>query len=38
LAVGEVTMYTEGDADPVAHATVTYSIPQSDVPYIAPDQ
>jgi len=38
LAVGEVTMYSEGDADPVAHATVTYSIPQSDVPYIAPDQ
>jgi uncharacterized protein (TIGR00369 family) len=31
LAVGEVTMYSEGSsegsADPVAHATVTYSIP-----------
>ena len=27
LAVGEVTMYSEGDAGPVAHATVTYSIP-----------
>lgn len=27
LAVGEVTMYSEGDAQPVAHATVTYSIP-----------
>jgi uncharacterized protein (TIGR00369 family) len=27
LAVGEVTMYSEGEADPVAHATVTYSIP-----------
>ena len=27
LAVGEVTMYSEGDPDPVAHATVTYSIP-----------
>ena len=27
LAVGEVTMYSEGDASPVAHATVTYSIP-----------
>jgi len=27
LAVGEVTMYSEGDAEPVAHATVTYSIP-----------
>lgn len=28
LAVGEVTMFSDGDADPVAHATVTYSIPQ----------
>jgi uncharacterized protein (TIGR00369 family) len=27
LAVGEVTMYSDGDPDPVAHATVTYSIP-----------
>jgi uncharacterized protein (TIGR00369 family) len=27
LAVGEVTMYSEGDPSPVAHATVTYSIP-----------
>jgi uncharacterized protein (TIGR00369 family) len=27
LAVGEVTMYSEGDSSPVAHATVTYSIP-----------
>jgi uncharacterized protein (TIGR00369 family) len=27
LAVGEVTMYSEGDPEPVAHATVTYSIP-----------
>jgi len=27
LAVGEVTIYSEGDAEPVAHATVTYSIP-----------
>jgi uncharacterized protein (TIGR00369 family) len=27
LAVGEVTMYSEGDLEPVAHATVTYSIP-----------
>ena len=27
LAVGEVTMYSEGDHAPVAHATVTYSIP-----------
>ena len=27
LAVGDVTMYSDGDARPVAHATVTYSIP-----------
>ncbi|MBS1808136.1 MAG: PaaI family thioesterase [Acidobacteria bacterium] len=27
LAVGEITMFSEGDDDPVAHATVTYSIP-----------
>lgn len=27
LAVGDVTMYSDGDAEPVAHATVTYSIP-----------
>ncbi len=27
LAVGEVTMYSEGDPEPVAHATLTYSIP-----------
>ena len=27
LAVGEVIMYSEGDREPVAHATVTYSIP-----------
>ena len=27
LAVGEVRIYSEGDAEPVAHATVTYSIP-----------
>lgn len=27
LAVGEVTMFSEGDREPVAHATVTYSIP-----------
>ena len=29
LAVGEVTMYSDGDAEPVAHATVTYSIPDN---------
>jgi len=27
LAVGQVTMYSEGIDEPVAHATVTYSIP-----------
>jgi uncharacterized protein (TIGR00369 family) len=27
LAVGEVTMYSVGEDEPVAHATVTYSIP-----------
>ena len=27
LAVGEVTIYSEGDEAPVAHATGTYSIP-----------
>jgi len=28
LAVGEVTIYSDGIADPVAHVTSTYSIPQ----------
>ena len=27
LAVGDVLMYSDGDPDPVAHATVTYAIP-----------
>jgi uncharacterized protein (TIGR00369 family) len=27
LATGDVLMYVDGDPDPVAHATVTYSIP-----------
>ncbi|HWC77194.1 MAG TPA: PaaI family thioesterase [Blastocatellia bacterium] len=27
LAVGAVTMWSEGDSEPVAHAMVTYSIP-----------
>ena len=27
LAVGEVTMYSAGETEPVAHATLTYSIP-----------
>lgn len=29
LAVGEVAMYSEGDTELAAHATVTYSIPAS---------
>ncbi|QQS49469.1 MAG: PaaI family thioesterase [Acidobacteriota bacterium] len=29
LAVGEVRMYSDGEDEPVAHATVTYSIPPS---------
>ena len=29
LAVGEVTMYSDGGTEPVAHATVTYSIPDN---------
>ena len=27
LAIGEVSMYSDGETEPVAHATVTYSIP-----------
>ncbi len=27
LVVGDVTMYSDGDSEPVAHATLTYSIP-----------
>jgi uncharacterized protein (TIGR00369 family) len=27
LAVGQVTIYSHGNDDPIAHATVTYSIP-----------
>jgi uncharacterized protein (TIGR00369 family) len=29
LAVGEVTIYSAGSDDPVAHVTATYSIPQA---------
>jgi uncharacterized protein (TIGR00369 family) len=29
LAVGDFTIWNEGEQDPVAHATVTYSIPPS---------
>ena len=30
LAVGEVSLYSEGDREPVAHVVGTYSIPPSD--------
>jgi uncharacterized protein (TIGR00369 family) len=30
LAVGDVLLYSDGDPDPVAHATVTYAIPPRD--------
>ena len=30
LAVGDFTIRSEGMTEPVAHATVTYSIPPSD--------
>lgn len=30
LAVGQVTIFAEGDEEPVAHATATYSIPPQD--------
>lgn len=33
LAVGEVTMFSAGDDEPVAHATVTYSIPPQRAAY-----
>jgi acyl-coenzyme A thioesterase PaaI-like protein len=29
LAVGEVSIYSEGDDDPVAHVVGTYSIPRN---------
>jgi acyl-coenzyme A thioesterase PaaI-like protein len=29
LAVGEVSIFSDGETQPVAHATVTYSIPRS---------
>ncbi|MAM00413.1 MAG: thioesterase [Alteromonadaceae bacterium] len=29
LAIGEVSIYSEGDPEPVAHAVGTYSIPRS---------
>lgn len=32
LAVGEVSVFTEGVSGPVSHATVTYSIPREQAP------
>ncbi len=32
LAVGEVTIFSDGEDEPVAHATLTYSIPPGDTP------
>ncbi len=31
LSVGDVTLYSEGDDRPVAHATVTYAIPPQEL-------
>lgn len=36
LAVGRVTMFSDGDDAPVAHATVTYSIPPDSKRSLAP--
>jgi uncharacterized protein (TIGR00369 family) len=38
LAVGQVTMYSAGSDDPVAHATVTYSIPPEAMRSLAPSE
>lgn len=35
LAVGEVSLYSEGSKDPVAHAVGTYSIPPHDSPRVS---
>ena len=35
LAVGRVTMFSDGSDEPVAHATVTYSIPPESKPSLA---
>jgi uncharacterized protein (TIGR00369 family) len=36
LAVGEVMLYSDGEAEPVAHVTATYSIPPQAAPEVAP--
>ncbi|NOQ83747.1 MAG: hotdog fold thioesterase [Myxococcales bacterium] len=38
LAVGQVTMYSVGTDDPVAHATVTYSIPPDAMRSVSPSE
>ena len=38
LAVGQVTIYSDGSDDPVAHATVTYSIPPDATRSVAPSE
>jgi uncharacterized protein (TIGR00369 family) len=38
LAVGQVTIYSAGNDDPVAHATVTYSIPPDATRSAAPSE
>ena len=38
LAVGQVTMYSVGTDDPVAHATVTYSIPPDAMRAVSPSE
>jgi uncharacterized protein (TIGR00369 family) len=38
LAVGQVTIYSDGNDDPVAHATVTYSIPPDAMRSVAPSE
>jgi uncharacterized protein (TIGR00369 family) len=38
LAVGQVTMYSVGTEDPVAHATVTYSIPPDAMRSVSPSE
>jgi len=38
LAVGQVTIYSDGSDDPVAHVTVTYSIPPDATRAAAPSE
>lgn len=38
LAVGQVTIYSDGSDEPVAHATVTYSIPPDTTRFAGPPE